>query len=40
MIQNKPNKRGAGNGAITLPFHFYRLGRAVPDHERWAEPGP
>jgi hypothetical protein len=28
------NKRGAGNGAIALLFHFCRLGRAVPDHHR------
>jgi len=27
------NKRGAGNGAVTLPFHIGRPCRAVPDHE-------
>ncbi len=30
----RPNKRGAGNGAIALSFHIGRRGRSVPDHER------
>ncbi len=32
----KPNKRGAGNGAVALCFQSARPGRAVPDHGRSA----
>jgi hypothetical protein len=32
-----PNKRPAGNGARTSPFHTGRLGRAVPEAERWVK---
>ncbi len=30
-----PNKAGAGNGATMLLLQFERLGRAVPDQQRW-----
>jgi hypothetical protein len=34
MIQNKPNKRGAGKGGIPSMSHAGRARPALPDHER------
>jgi hypothetical protein len=35
MSTERPNERGAGNGAMTVLFLIARSSRAVPDRERW-----
>ena len=38
LCSERPNKRTADNRAVTFWFHAQRLGRAVPECERWLRP--
>jgi len=35
IVKEMSNNRGAGNGAVAIPFQIGCPGRAVPDRERW-----